>query len=125
MLRFEDETIHIDNLRVECIIGINPGERETPQPILISVSFRQSFEAAAASDSIESTLNYSEVAQAMREFVVDGRFQLLEALARHLGTALCERFNLDHLTLHVRKLQAVSGSDGPAVSLTLVREHEE
>ena len=122
MFHFENETIHIDNLRVECIIGVNPDERVHPQPLLISIAFRHWFEPAAARDSIDRTVNYSDVAAEARRFVIAGRYHLLETLARRLAERLCETFGLAHLELKVRKPNAVAGSDGPAVSLTIVRE---
>lgn len=122
MYRFAQETIHIDNLQVECIIGIHPHEREQPQPLLVSVAIPGNFSQAAAAERIEATLNYSTVAETIREFVITGRFHLLETLARGLARRLCEQFGLPGLHLHVRKPQAVAGSDGPAVSLTVTRE---
>ena len=120
--RFEGETIHITNLRVEGIIGVRPSERERPQPLIISLSFPGDFSAAAEVDTLEHTTDYSEVAREVREYVQGSRFRLLEALARGLAAHLGERFGLARLTLEIRKPDAVAGSDGPAVSLSLVRE---
>ncbi len=122
MWRFDDETIHIDNLQVRCIVGVRPFEREHEQPLLISIALPADFGAAAASEDLERTVNYSTVAAAARDFVREGRFQLLETLARRLGVHLCERFGLARVSLHVRKPQAINESDGPAVSLTVTRE---
>ena len=122
MWRFEAETIHIDNLQVRCIIGVRPTERDREQPLVMSLAFPQDFGTAAESDTLEHTVNYSEVAQAARDFVRDGQFGLLETLARQLGMHLCERFGLPSMRLHVRKPQAIADSDGPAVSLTISRE---
>ncbi|MBI4081695.1 MAG: dihydroneopterin aldolase [Candidatus Lambdaproteobacteria bacterium] len=119
--RFEAETIHLHDLRVECIIGVNPAERETPQPLLISLSFPRDFAQAARRDALEHTIDYAEVARAAREFAGAGRYLLLETLARRLGEHLCTRFALDALSLHIRKPAAVAGSAGPAVSLTIHR----
>ena len=122
MWRFEDETIRIENLEVRCIVGVRPTEREREQPLVMGIAFPQDFGAAAAEDALERTVNYSEVAQAARDFVRAGRFGLLETLARGLGVHLCERFGLARVHLQVRKPQAIADSDGPAVSLTVVRE---
>lgn len=122
MWRFEDETIHIDNLRVECIVGVRPFEREHEQPLLLSIAFPADFAAAAESGDLAHTVDYSALAKEARAFVREGRFELLETLTRRLGVHLCERFGLGRVTLHVRKPMAVNDSDGPAVSLTVVRE---
>ena len=122
MWRFEAETIHLDNLQVRCIIGVRPSERDREQKLLISLAFPQDFGAAADADALAHTVNYSDVAQAARDFVREGRFGLLETLGRKLGVHLCERFGLAAVQLHVRKPQAITESDGPAVSLTVRRE---
>lgn len=122
MWRFEAERIHIENLRVDCIIGVNPDERERIQPLLITLSFPADFGLAEAGDDLSGTVDYSRVAHEARAFVRAGEFGLLETLIRRLGAHLCERFGLDEMRLHVRKPEAVAGSDGPGVSLTVRRE---
>jgi len=125
MYRFDDETIHIENLRVECIVGIHPHEREQPQPLLIALSVPWDFAPAAASEDVAHTLDYSALAEAAARFVVAGRFRLLETLARELARHLAERFGLGALHVHVRKPQAVASSTGSEASLTLRRTVDE
>ncbi len=122
MARFEEETIHIANLRVECIVGVRPRERERPQPLVISASFPADFAAAAEDEALEATVDYSAVAREIAAFVQEGRFMLLETLIRRLAAHLGERFGLSRVRLHVRKPEAVPDSDGAAVSLTWVRD---
>lgn len=122
MWRFEDETLHIENLRVHCIIGVRPHEREQEQPLLLSIAFPADFGAAAESEALERTVDYSQVARSARAFVQAGRFQLLETLARRLGVHLCDQFGLPRVRLFIRKPQAIADSDGSAVSLTVARE---
>ncbi len=126
--RVEAETIHIDNLRVEGVIGVHPHERERPQPLILSLSFqrdRSGIAGAGGVDSLEATIDYAEVARAVREFVRESRFRLLETLAANLAAHLAERFAPERLTLTIRKPAAIADSDGPAVSLTLVRDGED
>ncbi len=119
MIRFEQETIHIRRLRVECIIGVRPEEREHEQPLEITLSIAADFGPGAERDALAQTVDYSAVAAETRRFVRAGRFGLLETLARRLGSHLCGRFGLDEVRLEVVKPRAVSGSDGAAVSLTV------
>ncbi len=122
MWRFEEETVHIDNLRLECIIGVRPEERERAQPLLISLSCPLDFENAAGAESLPETVDYSAVAGSAREFAIKGSFQLLETLARNLGVHLCERFGLSSIRLTVKKPNAIAESDGAAVSLIVRRD---
>ena len=124
MHRFTDETVRIHNLRFPCIIGVNPEERTTEQPLVVTVSFRGDFGRAAETEDLKHTVNYSDVAHEIREFARAGRFRLLETLARRLALHLSERFHLTDLTLNIRKPQAVAESDGPEVSLRLTASPE-
>jgi len=114
-----DETIHIAGLTFPCVIGVNPEERTAEQPLVVTASFRADFTRAAETDDLKHTVNYSDVADEIRNFARAGRFRLLETLARRLAVHLSERFHLTDLTLHLRKPNALAGSDGPAVSLHL------
>lgn len=119
--RFSDETIHITNLRVNCIIGVNPHERIEEQPLIFNLSFPADFAGPATDDDLSWTVNYAEVAQEVRTFTREGKFHLLETLARRLGLHLCERYSLMELRIHIRKPAVIADSDGPAVSLTVQR----
>ena len=119
MWRFEEETVYIENLRLECIIGVHPEERERAQPLSISLSFPLDFKRAAATESLSETVDYSAVASSTREFASQGSFQLLETLARKLGVHLCQRFALPSIQITIRKPQAIANSGGAAVSLTV------
>lgn len=124
MHRFTDETVQIANLRFPCIIGVNPGERTTEQPLVVTVSFRADFARAAETDDLKHTVDYAEVAREVRDFSRAGRFRLLETLARRLALHLSERFRLTDLTVHIRKPEAIPDSDGSAVSLNLAASPE-
>ena len=124
MPEYSDETIYIDNLRVQCIIGVRPHERERPQPLVISASFPSDFSRAGESGRLEDTVDYSAMAQAIREFVQAGQFQLLETLARRLAEHVGRRFGLARLHLHIRKPEAIEDSGGAAVSLDWRRGQE-
>ena len=124
MQRFTEETVRIHNLRFPCIIGVNPEERTTEQPLVVTVAFRGDFAHAAETEDLKHTINYSEVAQEIREFSRAGRFRLLETLARRLAAHLSDKFRLTELTLQIRKPLAVADSDGPEVSLRLTATPE-
>lgn len=58
-----------------------------------------------ASDRLEEAVDYTQVAQAIRELSTARRFNLLEALATAVADMLMERFQPELLRLRVRKPQ--------------------
>jgi 7,8-dihydroneopterin aldolase/epimerase/oxygenase len=84
--------------------GVNPEERRDGQPFVFDV-WLEVADGTGASDRIEDTIDYREVAAVVRE-ISDGRaFQLLEALAATLVDELLARFPVQAARVRVRKPQ--------------------
>jgi dihydroneopterin aldolase len=84
--------------------GVNPEERRDGQTFLFDV-WLDVPDGTGASDRIEDTIDYREVAALVRQ-LSDGRhYQLLEALAAALAEALVARFPVDGARVRVRKPQ--------------------
>ncbi len=97
-------TIELAGLELYGYHGVNPEERRDGQTFVFDVWLEVPDETGA-SDRIEDTVDYREVAALVRE-VSDGRqFQLLEALASALAEALLARFPVDAARVRVRKPQ--------------------
>ena len=84
------DRVHIENLLVRGIVGINPDERTKRQDVLVNVTMWADTRAAAASDSIDDAVNYRTVAKAMIAHIEEGEPMLVERLAAEL-TEICFR----------------------------------
>jgi dihydroneopterin aldolase len=93
-------TVEVYGLEVPGAHGVEEAERETPQRFLYDV--RLEF-AQPASDSIEHTVDYRDVARCVQDVSDDGRFKLLESMAAAVADALLERFGVDSARVRVRK----------------------
>jgi dihydroneopterin aldolase len=81
--------------------GVEDDERRREQRFLFDVRLEVS--DAAASDRLEDTVDYREVAACVRE-VSEGRvFSLLEALASAVSDELLARFPVEAVRVRVRK----------------------
>jgi dihydroneopterin aldolase len=65
---------------------------------------------AAASDSIEDTLNYKAVAKRLIAFVEQSEFQLVETMAERIADIVISEFGVSWLRLKLHKPGAVRGS---------------
>jgi D-erythro-7,8-dihydroneopterin triphosphate epimerase len=79
------DAIHIRDLRLRCIVGINAEEREKKQDVVINITLYADLRAAGRSDAIEDTVNYKAIKVRTLEDVEASSFQLVERLAEHVA----------------------------------------
>ena len=78
------QTITINELWCNAIIGIYPHEREKTQPLCLSVSVEIDAASAIAEDHIAHTLDYDGLANALKAHTETHHYQLLETLLAKL-----------------------------------------
>lgn len=74
------DKIHIKDLLLRTIIGINEDERINKQDVLINVTMYADH-SAGISDDIEDVVNYRTIAKAIIELVEGSQFFLVERMA--------------------------------------------
>ena len=79
------DRIHIRQLRLRCIIGINPEEREKKQDIEVDITLYADLSQAAATDAIEDTVDYKGIKLKVVELVENSSFFLIERLAERVA----------------------------------------
>ncbi len=87
------DKIHIRDLMVRCIIGINEEEREKKQDVIINITLYCDIRKACRTDSIKDSVNYKTVKKDVISLVENSSFYLLERLAEEVA-ALCLKESL-------------------------------
>ena len=95
-------TIELAGIELFGYHGVNPEERRDGQPFVFDV-WLEVPDGTGASDRIEDTIDYREVAALVREISDASAFQLLEALAATLADERVTRFRVDVARVRVRK----------------------
>jgi 7,8-dihydroneopterin aldolase/epimerase/oxygenase len=111
------DTIFIHGLKTETIIGIFDWERQVKQTILIDIEISADIRKAAASDSIDDTLNYKRVAKRVLAFVEGSAFHLIETLAEHVAMLVLEEFGVAWTRVTLSKPGAIRSSRDVGVNL--------
>ena len=104
------DKIFLDELKIDTIIGIWDWERKIRQTVIIDLEMSADIARAAASDSVEDTLNYKSVAKRVQQFVGDSRFQLVETLAERIAGIIRDEFDVAWVKVRVHKPGAIRGS---------------
>jgi len=111
-------TTGLRGLRVSCIVGVYPAERESPQPIVIDVELDYDASRAAVSDEIGDAVDYDRVAHGLTELIERRGFRLLETMAHETADMLLTEHPLvQTLRLEIRKPNAVADADCSFVRL--------
>jgi len=104
------DSVFINDLRIETIIGIYDWERKVRQTISLDLEMGANIRKAAATDAIEDTLNYKAVAKRLIAFVGASEYQLVETLAEKIAEIVLSEFSVPWVRLTVHKPGAVRGS---------------
>jgi FolB domain-containing protein len=75
------DKIHITDLRLSCIIGLNDWERTQKQDVLINITLYADLTRACRTDRIEDSVDYKEIKTQVIAAVENSSFFLIERMA--------------------------------------------
>lgn len=109
------DTVYLQDLRVETVIGAFDWERRIRQRVHLDLEMAHDIRPAARSDALEDALNYKAVAKRVIGFVEESRFELVEKLAEEVARVVITEFGVQRLKLTLDKPEAVTGARGVGV----------
>ena len=104
------DIIFLNEMKVETVIGIWDWERKIRQTVVIDLEMAADIRKAAASDSVDDTLNYKLVAKRLQQFIGDSEFQLVETLAEKIAAIVNDEFGVPWVRVRVNKPGAIRGA---------------
>ena len=94
----QTDSIFIEGLKANAIIGVHPWEKCQAQPLLFDIELFTGTQSAAQSDQLADTVDYAQVSQDIIRLAQQGSFELIETLAEQI----CE-----HVLTHYPSVQAI------------------
>ena len=101
-------TIHIEDLKFQCIIGILDFERTTPQDVIINFTCQYEYE--------KEFINYVDLVNLMKNSMINNQFKLLEDAILSLKSEIIKEFPL--INTYTLKLSKPSILSDCTVSLS-------
>ena len=117
------DKIFLRELKTEAIIGIFDWERQVKQTLLIDLEMSADVRKAAATDSIDDTLNYKRVAKRLLEYIDTTSFHLVETLAESIAMLVIEEFHVSWIKVTLNKPGAIRSSR--SVGIIIEREKKD
>lgn len=97
------DTITLQGIHAQCILGCYQDERRQKRDVFIDVTMQTAITRAAQSDCLNDAINYDALVQALLDFTEQSQFQLIETLAERLAQLCLELTTAHAVTLSVTK----------------------
>jgi len=114
-----DDTIQIRGIEIFTHIGVPDEERAAAQRLTFNLTLWPIRPFGALNDEINRAVNYAEVCAEVKRFVETRRDRLVETLADALALSLLKKFEIDRITVELRKYIL---PETEFVSVTVTRE---
>ena len=109
--------IGFDDLRIDCIIGDLPEERECEQAVYVDLRVVSDFSACAKTDHVNETIDYVALAELCRSLAVQNRYHLLETFAVEIIQLLLAREEIDSVWIRVKKPKGLPAAKFSVIEL--------
>ncbi|HOQ32121.1 MAG TPA: dihydroneopterin aldolase [Candidatus Hydrogenedens sp.] len=116
------DKIHIRDLQVRCIIGIEPDERREKQDILINLILYTDCRTAGISDDIKDALDYKKVKKTILKSIENSSFFLIERMAEEIANICLSFEKVKGVTVIVDKPGVLRFSRSVAVEITRMKK---
>ncbi len=116
------DVITLRDLKVQCVIGVNPDEKIRTQALRLDVRLYVDTRAAAMSGLLSRSVDYSFVATQLSFILTQARFRLLESAAEALAQYLLtppegEAQIIEAVDIEIHKPEALGGLAIPSVRI--------
>lgn len=112
------DRIRICDLRVRCILGVNPDERREKQDVVINLVIHADLAKAGKSDRLEDTLDYRTLKKRVLIMAESSQYYLEEALAEAIAALCLEDSAVKQVEVRVDKPYALRFARSVAVEIT-------
>ena len=117
------DQIHIKDLLVSGILGINPDERVNPQDILVNATLWADTGPAALSDDIDDAVNYRTITKRLIAHIEQGEPMLVERLVAELvGICFESDDRVEAVEMTVEKPGALRHARSVGITIHRTRE---
>jgi D-erythro-7,8-dihydroneopterin triphosphate epimerase len=116
------DKIHIRDLALRCIIGIEPHERDHRQDVMINITLHADLRRPGQTDRIEDTVNYKTIKRKVVDLVENSSFLLVEKLAQQVADVCLAESGVQRVEVALEKPGALRFARSVAVEITRGRE---
>ncbi len=112
------DSILIEGLKVETVIGCFDWERQIIQPLMLDLTVNTCLKNAAESDLLNDTLNYAEICELSAQVIQQAQPELIEHAAKLVLNALFTTFTaIESIKITIRKPAIIAQANSVGIRL--------
>jgi dihydroneopterin aldolase len=101
-----DDSITLSRIKIRARIGTTAEERQLPQECEADLTVWANFEAAAATDLLERSVDYCRILENARQIAAEREYNLVETLAYAIVRSTLQKFGISRARIRLRKRPA-------------------
>ena len=111
------DSVFIEGLCVDVVIGVHAWEKEITQPLWIDLEMKWDTKPAAKEDSYQHALCYDSVARAIESYLKQQTTDLIETVAEKVAYLVESEFGVQAVEVTVRKPTALTQAKAVGVRI--------
>ncbi len=103
------DAILLEGIQVPAALGVTAAERRMRRPVTLDLEVEVDLCAAGRSDRIGQTVHYKRIFEVVEDVASNQEHKLVEALGARIAEAVLGKFDVDAVTVTVRKPKPIAG----------------
>ena len=103
------DAILLNGIQVSAALGVTAAERAMRRPVLLDLEVGVDLAHAGQTDRIRDTVHYARIYEVVEDVASHQEHKLVEALGERIACAVLSKFDVDWITITVRKVKPIAG----------------
>ena len=103
------DAILLNGIQVSAALGVTAAERAMRRPVLLDLEVGVDLARAGQTDRIRDTVHYARIYEVVEDVASHQEHKLVEALGERIACAVLSKFDVDWITVTVRKVKPIAG----------------
>lgn len=103
------DIILLEGMQIPAALGVTAAERRMRRPVTLDLEVVTDLRAAGRSDQIRQTIHYERIFEVVEDVAGNHQHRLVESLGERIARAVLTKFDVESVTVTVRKPQPIAG----------------
>jgi dihydroneopterin aldolase len=103
------DVILLEGIQIPAALGVTAAERRVRRPVSLDLEVGLDLRAAGRTDRIRQTIHYKRIFEVVEDVAANQEHQLVEGLGARIAEAVLSKFDVEFVTVSVRKPTPIAG----------------